>query len=70
MKYFEKISCLRRKTFFIQNKNQTPSESQLNGPFRSLRFYVLANLLSNCYTEIIHSHLLTCFAQTSTCLCL
>jgi hypothetical protein len=45
---------------------------QCNGPFQCLQFYVckLANLLSNCYTEIIHSHWLTWFAQKSTCLCL
>jgi hypothetical protein len=29
----------------------------------------LANLLSNCYTEMIHSHWLTWFAQKNTWFC-
>jgi hypothetical protein len=39
-------------------------------PVFTVKSCKLVNFLSNRYTEIIHSHWLTWFAQTNTCLCL
>jgi hypothetical protein len=66
-----------RLSRFKMNSKSRHSNTGSNANYRALwTFSVftvlckLANLLSKCYTEIIHSHWLTWFAQKNTWLCL